>query len=94
MLAKLAGKGLTPSHPKVVQQKKAIDDTLALENADGPWKFTEIFKNEPLKIRRRFQLAIGQFPFTNHGNYTNLSPSFARYLRSPRSLLLNSDLFL
>jgi hypothetical protein len=59
ILAKLSGKGISRSDPKVVRQKIAIDEALALENADGPWRITEIFKNGPLKIRRRFILAIG-----------------------------------
>ena len=58
ILAQLKGKGIQPSDPAVVKQKKSIDNALALEEADGPWKFTEIFKNGPLKIRRRFILAI------------------------------------
>jgi len=59
ILAKLSGKGISRNDPKVVRQKAAIDEALALENADGPWSITEIFKNGPLKIRRRFILAIG-----------------------------------
>ncbi|KAL8870827.1 MAG: hypothetical protein Q9174_003216 [Haloplaca sp. 1 TL-2023] len=59
ILAQLRGKGVQPSEPAVIAQKKSIDGALALEEADGPWKFTEIFKNGPLKIRRRFLLAIG-----------------------------------
>lgn len=47
------------NNPTVRKHKRAIDAALALENAEGPWKFTEVFKNGPLKIRRRYLLAIG-----------------------------------
>ncbi|KAI4264671.1 MAG: hypothetical protein L6R38_000164 [Xanthoria sp. 2 TBL-2021] len=58
ILAQLKGRGIQPSDPAVIKQKKSIDKALALEEADGPWRFMEIFKNGPLKIRRRFILAI------------------------------------
>ncbi|KAL8852639.1 MAG: hypothetical protein Q9221_002519 [Calogaya cf. arnoldii] len=58
ILAQLKGKGIQPSDPAVIKQKKSIDHALALEEGDGPWRFMEIFKNRPLKIRRRFILAI------------------------------------
>ena len=59
VLAQLRGRGVQPSEPAAAGQEKSIDGALALEEADGPWKFVEIFKNGPLKIRRRFMLAIG-----------------------------------
>lgn len=59
ILAQLHGKGVHASDPAVVKQKRAIDNALALENAEGPWRISEIFKNGPLKIRRRYVLAIG-----------------------------------
>lgn len=40
--------------------KTAINEAITLEQADGPWKFSECFKSGPLKIRRRFLLAIGR----------------------------------
>lgn len=52
---------MDPHNASVVQQKREIDDAIALEEADGPWKWTEIFKNGPFKIRRRFLLVIGKF---------------------------------
>lgn len=36
ILAQLKGKGIQPSDPAVVKQKKSIDNALALEEADGP----------------------------------------------------------
>jgi hypothetical protein len=43
-----------------VELKKNIDDAIALETADGPWKFSECFRDGPLKIRRRYILVIGE----------------------------------
>jgi hypothetical protein len=59
ILAQISGKNLPTDDPAVVSLKKDIDDAIALELADGPWKFTECFKSGPLKVRRRFLLAIG-----------------------------------
>ncbi|PCG93671.1 Major facilitator superfamily domain, general substrate transporter [Penicillium occitanis (nom. inval.)] len=59
ILAQISGKNLPTDDPAVVSLKKDIDDAIALELADGPWEFTECFKNGPLKVRRRFLLAIG-----------------------------------
>jgi hypothetical protein len=43
-----------------VQATKAeIDKALQLEQAAGPWSIMECFINGPLKIRRRYMLAIG-----------------------------------
>jgi hypothetical protein len=61
ILAQISGKNLPTDDPAVVSLKKDIDDAIALELADGPWEFTECFKNGPLKVRRRFLLAIGTF---------------------------------
>lgn len=58
VLAQLHGKNVPRDDPMVLKQKRAIDAALALENAEGPWRITEIFKNGPLKIRRRYILAI------------------------------------
>ncbi|KAL9013791.1 MAG: hypothetical protein Q9173_001535 [Seirophora scorigena] len=58
ILARLKGKGIQPSDSAVIRQKKSIDNALALEEADRPWRFSEIFKNGSLKIRRRLILAI------------------------------------
>ncbi|KAH6986655.1 general substrate transporter [Ilyonectria destructans] len=46
-------------HPSVIQQKREIDEAIRIEEADGPFRWTEMFKNGPLKIRRRFLLVIG-----------------------------------
>lgn len=62
MIAQLHGKEFDHHHPVVLKQKKDIDDALMLEEADGPWRIQEIFKNGPLKIRRRFILVIGRSP--------------------------------
>ncbi|KAI9815140.1 MAG: hypothetical protein M1827_002983 [Pycnora praestabilis] len=59
ILGQLKGKNILTTDFAVLRQKKAIDDALALEQADGKWHIMEIFKNGPLKIRRRFLLAIG-----------------------------------
>jgi hypothetical protein len=56
----LKGRDVPISDKRVVAQKKAIDDALALEEQEGPWSFREIFKSGPLKIRRRYLLAIGK----------------------------------
>ncbi|KAJ4203439.1 hypothetical protein NW759_015189 [Fusarium solani] len=45
--------------PSVIQQKREIDQAIRLEETDSPFKWTEMFKNGPLKIRRRFLLVIG-----------------------------------
>lgn len=62
ILAQISGKNLPTDDPAVVSLKKDIDDAITLELADGPWKFTECFKSGPLKVRRRFLLAIGTSP--------------------------------
>lgn len=58
ILAQLHGKNISSLDPAVLQQKKAIDEALALENIDGQWKISEIWKNGPLKIRRRYLMVI------------------------------------
>jgi hypothetical protein len=58
-LAQLHGKDISCSDPNVLGQKRDIDETIALESADGPWRFIEVFRNGPLKIRRRYLLVIG-----------------------------------
>lgn len=63
----------------VVQQKREIDEAIRLEEADGPWKWTEIFKNGPLKIRRRFLLVIGKLV-----NCTAFAPYFSFPAHSAR----------
>lgn len=60
MLAQLHGKNISCDHPNVLGLKREIDQVLTMEDKDGPWKFNEIFKNGPLKIRRRYLLVIGQ----------------------------------
>lgn len=59
VLVQIIGKGLTHNDPAVRALKKDIDDVILLENADGPWKFSECFRNGPLKIRHRYLLTIG-----------------------------------
>lgn len=49
-------------HPSVLGQKSEIDQAVALEEVEGPWKFQELFKNGPLKVRRRFFLGAGMLP--------------------------------
>jgi hypothetical protein len=61
ILAQISGENMPIDDPTVVSLKKDIDDAIALELADGSWKFTECFKSGPLKVRRRFLLAIGMF---------------------------------
>jgi hypothetical protein len=61
ILAQITGKNLSIDDPAVTSLKRDIDEAIALEVADGPWKFTECFKSGPLKIRRRFILAICMF---------------------------------
>ena len=60
VLAQLHGKDIPCDHPAVRGFKQDIDETLAFENKDGPWRFKEVFKNGPLKIRRRYILVIGK----------------------------------
>ncbi|KAI9751631.1 MAG: Ubiquitin-conjugating enzyme E2 H [Chaenotheca gracillima] len=59
ILAQLQGKGVAHDEVTVLKKKRVIDISLALESKEGPWKFSEIFKSGPLKIRRRYLLAIG-----------------------------------
>ncbi|KAL4876040.1 general substrate transporter [Aspergillus karnatakaensis] len=59
ILTQITGKNLTPEHRDVVTLKREIDDAIALELEEGEWKFSECFKDGPLKIRHRFMLAIG-----------------------------------
>ncbi|KAL1845063.1 hypothetical protein VTK73DRAFT_1207 [Phialemonium thermophilum] len=59
VLAQLHGKDTPLDHPDVVRIKEDIDRVLALEHADGPWSIKECFVGGPLKIRRRYLLAIG-----------------------------------
>ncbi|KAK5192728.1 hypothetical protein LTR99_010394 [Exophiala xenobiotica] len=58
VLAQLTGKDVKLDDASVIKQKKNIDDAIALERADGVWKFSECFRNGPLKIRRRFIFVI------------------------------------
>ena len=60
VLAQMVGKNIPCNHPRVLGQKKDIDETLAIENEDGPWRFKEVLRNGPLKIRRRYILVIGE----------------------------------
>ena len=60
VLAQLHGKNIPFIDRNVVGLKREIDEALALENADGPWKLSEVFKNGPLKIRRRYIMVIGR----------------------------------
>lgn len=62
ILAQLRGTDVPLDDPAVLRKKAEIDETLALEQADGPWKLKECFVNGPLKIRRRYLLAIGKQP--------------------------------
>lgn len=62
ILAQITGKNLSIDDPAVKSLKRDIDEAIALEVADGPWKFSECFKSGPLKIRRRFILAICMLP--------------------------------
>ncbi|KAF2123156.1 general substrate transporter [Lophiotrema nucula] len=59
VISQLAGRNMTPEDAIVRGQKAAIDHAIALETADGPWRFSECFKSGSLKIRRRYILAIG-----------------------------------
>jgi MFS family permease len=59
VLAQLHGKDIPCNNSQVLGQKRAIDETIALESVDGPWRFIEVFRNGPLKIRRRYILVIG-----------------------------------
>ncbi|KAI1629076.1 hypothetical protein EDD37DRAFT_36276 [Exophiala viscosa] len=59
ILAQLQGKNVPCDAPTVIEQKRLIDEALALENEGGPWKFSEVFTNGPLKIRRRYIMVIG-----------------------------------
>ncbi|OQV09483.1 hypothetical protein CLAIMM_13601 [Cladophialophora immunda] len=59
ILAQLHGKNTPCDFPAVLEQKRLIDEALAIENEGGPWTITEIFQNGPLKIRRRYILVIG-----------------------------------
>ncbi|KAL2871155.1 sugar porter family MFS transporter [Aspergillus lucknowensis] len=58
IISQITGKNLPEDHRDVVAMKKEIDDAIALERADGEWKFSECLKDGPLKIRHRFLLAI------------------------------------
>lgn len=60
VITQITGKGLSIRDPAVVELKKQIDDAIAIETADGPWKISECFKDGPLKIRRRYILVIGE----------------------------------
>ncbi|GAM33607.1 hypothetical protein TCE0_011f00630 [Talaromyces pinophilus] len=74
ILAQISGKNLPTDDPAVVSLKKDIDDAIALELADGPWEFTECFKNGPLKVRRRFLLAIASYLSNTALPFSNLQP--------------------
>lgn len=45
IIAQRHGNGVQVTEPMVIKQKRAIDSALALESAEGPWKFSERFKN-------------------------------------------------
>lgn len=59
ILAQLKGTNTPLSDPSVQATKAEIDKALQLEHAAGPWSIKECFINGPLKIRRRYLLAIG-----------------------------------
>ncbi|KUL81393.1 hypothetical protein ZTR_09881 [Talaromyces verruculosus] len=59
VLTQISGNNLAIRDPVVTTLKKDIDDAIALENNDGPWRFSQCLINGPLKIRHRFLLAIG-----------------------------------
>ncbi|CAH0033265.1 unnamed protein product [Clonostachys rhizophaga] len=59
IITQISGKGLSHQDPIVVGMKSSIDEAITLEQADGRWRFSECFKSGPMKIRRRFLLAIG-----------------------------------
>ncbi|CAK7200341.1 hypothetical protein SEUCBS139899_003032 [Sporothrix eucalyptigena] len=59
ILAQLQGVNVPLDDPVVSQTKGAIDEALAMERAGGPWRLSEAFQSGPLKIRRRYMLAIG-----------------------------------
>lgn len=59
VLAQIKGRNMPMSNPDVLLLKQTIDDAIALEAKDGPFRFAEVFTSGPLKIRRRFLLAIG-----------------------------------
>lgn len=64
ILAQLKGKDVPTNDPAVVAKKAEIDQVLSLEQADGPWSIKECFVSGPLKIRRRYLLAIGMLKFS------------------------------
>ncbi|KAL2005434.1 hypothetical protein VTN00DRAFT_2645 [Thermoascus crustaceus] len=43
IIAQVRGKDIDCTDPAVLKQKKDIDDAVALEEADGPWKITEVY---------------------------------------------------
>lgn len=59
ILAQLKGTNTPLSNPSVLATKAEIDEALRLEQAAGPWSIKECFINGPLKIRRRYIMAIG-----------------------------------
>ncbi|CAM1500395.1 Fc.00g095570.m01.CDS01 [Cosmosporella sp. VM-42] len=59
ILAQLKGRDVPLDDPSVQQTKADFDNVLALEQFDGPWSIKECFASGPLKIRRRYMLAIG-----------------------------------
>ncbi|KAJ9640200.1 hypothetical protein H2204_003425 [Knufia peltigerae] len=58
ILAQLKGHDTPLDDPAVLTKKAEIDQILQLEHADGPWHIKECFRSGPLKIRRRYLLAI------------------------------------
>lgn len=60
MIKQLVDNEVAHDDPSVIQQKREIDEAIRLEETDGPFRWTEMFKNGPLKIRRRFLLVIGR----------------------------------
>ncbi|OAA56308.1 General substrate transporter [Niveomyces insectorum RCEF 264] len=58
ILAQLKGVDVPLDDADVQKTKNEIDNALALEQDGGPWRITEMFQSGPLKIRRRYILAI------------------------------------
>ncbi|KAL6242282.1 hypothetical protein RBB50_010830 [Rhinocladiella similis] len=59
ILAQLKGRDTPLNDPAVLSKLADIDHILRLEHADGPWHIKECFRSGPLKIRRRYLLAVG-----------------------------------
>jgi len=64
ILAQLKGPNTPLDDPAVLSKKAEIDQVLSVEQADGPMRVKEYISSGPLKIRRRYLLAIGMpLPF-------------------------------